>query len=203
MPTNGYQSALEHATHEISEINTRITEIHLQLEKLAHRKDLIEKLVEMLKQVDPQSDPVETSAMVADAQAAEAPVAEAEVAEARVAEATALEAATDEAPAHEVPEPEVVAYVVAASVPYTNGAAVFEAPLPEASEDEELDEYAEPETPPAAVMSAAAAEQNGHSISRDLVAQLAHHFWTERGYIHGHHEQDWLHAEFVLSEAAP
>ena len=66
MPTNGYQTALEHATHEISEINAEITAIHLQLEKLADRKDLIEKLVEILKQVTTPSDPVETPAVSAD-----------------------------------------------------------------------------------------------------------------------------------------
>jgi hypothetical protein len=198
MPTNGYQTALEHATHEISEINAQVIAIHLQLEKLAQRKNLVEKLVEMLKQVDPPSDPVETPAVAAEAEATESPVSEAQA-----AEAPAPEAAPDEAQAPEVPEPEVVAYVIAAAVPYSNGAAVFEAPVPEAPEVEELDEDAESETPPAAVMGAAAAKRNGHSISRDLVAQLAHHFWTERGYGHGHHEQDWLRAEFVLSEAAP
>lgn len=48
MSTNTYQIAFEHATSEITEINT-------QLEKLTQRKDLIEKLQELLKQVVPQS----------------------------------------------------------------------------------------------------------------------------------------------------
>lgn len=36
------------------------------------------------------------------------------------------------------------------------------------------------------------------SVSREEVAQLAHHFWAERGYQHGHHEEDWLRAEQEL-----
>jgi hypothetical protein len=202
MPTNGYQTALEHATHEISEINAEITAIHLQLEKLADRKDLIEKLVEMLKQVATPSDPVETPAVSADALASEAQAAESQSSEAQAAEAPAPEAAANEGQTHDVPEPEVVAYIVAAAAPYSNGAAVFEVPDSEV-EVEELDEYAESEMPEAATRNAAAAERNGHSIGHDLVAQLAHHFWTERGYEHGLHEQDWLRAELVLSEAAP
>lgn len=64
MPTNGYQVALEHATHEINEINALI-------EKLARRRSLVEKLVELLKDVDSPSEPADSSARVADAPARE------------------------------------------------------------------------------------------------------------------------------------
>jgi hypothetical protein len=53
MSTNTYQIAFEHATSEITEINA-------QLEKLTQRKDLIEKLQELLKQVVPQSNLTES-----------------------------------------------------------------------------------------------------------------------------------------------
>ena len=35
-------------------------------------------------------------------------------------------------------------------------------------------------------------------VSRDEVAKLAHKFWSERGFQHGHHEEDWLRAEEML-----
>jgi hypothetical protein len=34
--------------------------------------------------------------------------------------------------------------------------------------------------------------------SREEVAKLAHRFWSERGFQHGHHEEDWLRAEELL-----
>lgn len=48
----------------------------------------------------------------------------------------------------------------------------------------------------------ASANGNGNSISHDQVAQLAHRFWTERGHVHGHHEEDWFRAEQVLRSKA-
>lgn len=35
-------------------------------------------------------------------------------------------------------------------------------------------------------------------VSQEEVALLAHRFWTERGYKHGHHHEDWLRAEREL-----
>jgi len=35
-------------------------------------------------------------------------------------------------------------------------------------------------------------------ISHEQVAMLAHKYWIERGYQHGHHEEDWLRAEHEL-----
>jgi hypothetical protein len=32
------------------------------------------------------------------------------------------------------------------------------------------------------------------------IAQLAHHYWIERGHPHGSHEQDWLRAEKELKK---
>lgn len=36
----------------------------------------------------------------------------------------------------------------------------------------------------------------------DQIAALAHKFWSERGYTHGHAEQDWLRAEQELLSMA-
>jgi hypothetical protein len=64
---------------------------------------------------------------------------------------------------------------------------------------------------PAAKMTVASAKANGTStslgtngtsISHDLVAQLAHRFWAERGRTHGRHEEDWFRAEQALRSRA-
>lgn len=39
-------------------------------------------------------------------------------------------------------------------------------------------------------------------VSHDEVAKLAHQFWSERGFQHGHHEEDWLRAEQTLGAKA-
>ena len=36
------------------------------------------------------------------------------------------------------------------------------------------------------------------SVSREEIATLAHRFWAERGYQHGHDAEDWLRAEQTL-----
>lgn len=36
------------------------------------------------------------------------------------------------------------------------------------------------------------------SVSREEIAMLAHRFWAERGYRHGHDAEDWLRAEQTL-----
>lgn len=35
-------------------------------------------------------------------------------------------------------------------------------------------------------------------VTHDQIAQLAHRYWAERGYQHGHAEVDWLRAEQEL-----
>lgn len=35
-------------------------------------------------------------------------------------------------------------------------------------------------------------------VSQEEVAALAHRFWAERGYKHGHHLEDWIRAEQEL-----
>ncbi len=40
------------------------------------------------------------------------------------------------------------------------------------------------------------------TVSHDEVAKLAHQFWSERGFQHGHHEEDWFRAEQVLRAKA-
>ncbi len=48
MPIDAYEIARQHATHEITEINA-------QIEKLTHRKGLIDKLLELFESLDPHS----------------------------------------------------------------------------------------------------------------------------------------------------
>ncbi len=36
------------------------------------------------------------------------------------------------------------------------------------------------------------------SVSHEDVAQLAHRFWAERGFQHGHDAEDWFRAEQEL-----
>lgn len=45
-------------------------------------------------------------------------------------------------------------------------------------------------------------EANGHSISDEDVAGLAYRFWSERGRLHGHHEDDWFRAACELQNSA-
>jgi hypothetical protein len=52
-----------------------------------------------------------------------------------------------------------------------------------------------------------AAETNGATvtamrITHQQVAELAHRFWTERGGVHGFHEDDWFRAEQELHARA-
>ena len=35
-------------------------------------------------------------------------------------------------------------------------------------------------------------------VTQEEVAALAHRFWAERGYKHGHHVEDWFRAEQEL-----
>jgi hypothetical protein len=39
-------------------------------------------------------------------------------------------------------------------------------------------------------------------VSHDLIAQLAHQYWAERGHQHGNHEDDWYRAEQELRARA-
>ena len=56
----------------------------------------------------------------------------------------------------------------------------------------------------AAAPSAIAEKRSGNkvteirSVSRDDIAALAHKYWAERGYQHGHDAEDWLRAEQEL-----
>lgn len=42
---------------------------------------------------------------------------------------------------------------------------------------------------------AVATEEQKNSPTHEEIAQLAYSFWVERGYPHGHAEEDWLRAE--------
>jgi hypothetical protein len=46
------------------------------------------------------------------------------------------------------------------------------------------------------------AEKPRVEVNHEDVAILAHRFWNERGQQHGHHVEDWLRAEEVLSGKA-
>ncbi|HUB00494.1 MAG TPA: DUF2934 domain-containing protein [Terracidiphilus sp.] len=39
-------------------------------------------------------------------------------------------------------------------------------------------------------------------VTHDQVAELAFQYWKERGYTHGHHEEDWRRAEEMLRAKA-
>ena len=41
-----------------------------------------------------------------------------------------------------------------------------------------------------------------NTISREEIERLAHQFWAERGYQHGHAEVDWFRAEEELRRNA-
>ena len=55
---------------------------------------------------------------------------------------------------------------------------------------------------PAVKKTVTSAKANGSSISHDQVAMLAHRFFTDRGRVHGHHEEDWFRAEQALRSMA-
>ena len=55
---------------------------------------------------------------------------------------------------------------------------------------------------PAAKKSVVSAKKNGHPLSHEKVALLAHRFFAERGHTHGHHEDDWFRAERELRARA-
>ena len=40
------------------------------------------------------------------------------------------------------------------------------------------------------------------SVPHQQIAELAHHFWTERGGAHGHDAEDWFRAEQELRAKA-
>ncbi len=70
MSTNCYQIAWEHATNEIAEINA-------QIQRLARRKELLEKLLEPLKLLLPESGSIAIPATVSDGSNTEPPATEA------------------------------------------------------------------------------------------------------------------------------
>lgn len=41
-----------------------------------------------------------------------------------------------------------------------------------------------------------------NAVSHDQIAALAHRFWAERGFQHGHDAEDWLRAEQTLLSKA-
>jgi Protein of unknown function (DUF2934) len=66
---------------------------------------------------------------------------------------------------------------------------------------------AKPRKPAAKKANGAAAEPvaarvNLLQISDQEVARLAHSYWQQRGFKHGHHEEDWFRAEQELRSKA-
>jgi len=53
-----------------------------------------------------------------------------------------------------------------------------------------------------AVKKAIKAKKTEVAINREQVAELAHRFFTERGHVHGYHEEDWFRAEQELRTRA-
>ena len=45
---------------------------------------------------------------------------------------------------------------------------------------------------------AAERTQNSGSVNETEIGKLAYQFFVERGYEHGHHEEDWLRAEAIV-----
>lgn len=142
MSTDLYQTAYEHTIDELAEIN-------VQLEKLIRRKQLLEQLLEPLRQVA-ESAPVT------------APAADTSISELSVGEES----------------------------PQASAVILVEVPEAEASPFEVETSANEPETE----APNHSAESNGRYFSDDQVADLAYHFWSEGGRVHGRHEDDWLRA---------
>jgi Protein of unknown function (DUF2934) len=44
--------------------------------------------------------------------------------------------------------------------------------------------------------------KSSQPASYEQIAELAHKFWADRGYVHGFHEEDWLRAERLLASTA-
>lgn len=78
MSTNCYQIAFEHATNELAEINAHI-------ERLTHRKELLEKLLEPLRLLIPDPGSVAIHATVSDGVNTESPASEAAAQDSTVA----------------------------------------------------------------------------------------------------------------------
>lgn len=95
MSTNCYQIAFEHAAKEIAEINA-------EMQRLTRRKELLEKLLEPLKLLVPESGSVEIPTMVLDGSSVVSAVPEAAAHESPVLvwpEASEPETVPPEAPA--------------------------------------------------------------------------------------------------------
>jgi hypothetical protein len=60
---------------------------------------------------------------------------------------------------------------------------------------ERLHEYEQSQARIGVETTGAPASQEVSAISRLQIAQRAYQFWIDRGYAHGHHEEDWLRAE--------
>jgi len=52
--------------------------------------------------------------------------------------------------------------------------------------------------PIAAKRKASAKVSEIRAVSHEQIAALAHRFWAERGFQHGHDAEDWLRAEHEL-----
>ncbi len=108
MATNGFQLAIEHATAEINDIDN-------QLQKLTRRKFQTEKILDCLKELVAESDPVSTTAIasaapVPETAAPQAPVAETAAPETPELEAVLKQAAELEASAQETPAQDAIAH---------------------------------------------------------------------------------------------
>src|SRR6202044_1912275 len=214
MSANYYQVAYEHATHEIAEIGP-------QIERLARRKQLLEKLLEPLKLLVPESDAIEMSGcyVIAYEHATNENAEIDEQIEKLKRRRQLLEKLLEPLQLL-VPESDAVATPSAAS-----GGLDTEFSAPEASMDESSVILVEvPDDPPDPLDASEPTTQqdleeetieeiddevdvtdvharNGRRISDEDVAALAYRFWNERGESHGNHEEDWFRAMLELQES--
>jgi len=103
MATNGFQLAIEHATAEINDIDN-------QLQKLTRRKFQTEKILDCLKELVAESDPVSTTAIASAAPVPETAAPQAPVAETAAPETPELEAVLKQAAELETPAQDAIAH---------------------------------------------------------------------------------------------
>jgi flagellar motility protein MotE (MotC chaperone) len=169
MPTNFYETAREQACREIADIDSQVL-------GLAHRKSRLKKLIELLGELESEPQQGSADGVISVVPTPDQPIA---------AEVLTTDVATELASAAAVPETPV-AESVGPETPTL------------AAHLEKLHEY---EQSQARIVSEAIGDttaEEAHTISHEQIAELAYLLWIDRGYAHGHHQEDWLRAEAEL-----
>ncbi len=152
-----------------------IADIDSKIQGLTHRKGQLEKLIALLGELE--SEPQQGSA--AGGHSAIPTPDQPMAAEVLSTEVTATAA---------VPEPQVAV---------SDGP---EAPTL-AAHLEKLHEYEQSQARIGAETTGDIATLEAPAISHEQIAERAYLLWIDRGYAHGHHQEDWLHAEAELRAA--